>query len=101
MPERYLFYTKQSKTVRYTNRFHGGLKVLKNNINDDFFLQRCEEMERMDRELNELTNERNALLGHNTSLEGQLTELKEEIRCLYKHNFLFTNVFWFVHRQET
>ena len=58
-------------------------------------------MERMDRELNELTNERNALLGHNTSLEGQLTELKEEIRCLYKHNFLFTNVFWFVHRQET
>jgi hypothetical protein len=44
------------------------------------FFQRCEEMERMDRELNELTNERNALLGQNTSLEGQLTELREEIR---------------------
>jgi hypothetical protein len=37
-------------------------------------------MERMDRELNELTNERNVLLGQNTSLEGQLAELKEEVR---------------------
>jgi hypothetical protein len=37
-------------------------------------------MERMDRELNELTNERNALLGQSTSLEGQLAELREENR---------------------
>lgn len=44
------------------------------------FFQRCEEIEKMDRELNELTNGRNALLGQNASLEGQVAEMKEEIR---------------------
>ena len=34
----------------------------------------------MDRELNELTNERNELLSQNTVLEGDVIELKEEIR---------------------
>ena len=34
----------------------------------------------MDRELNELTNERNELLSRNTVLEGHVIELKEEVK---------------------
>lgn len=37
-------------------------------------------MEQISQELNDLTNEKNELLEQNTTLEGQVIELKEEIR---------------------
>lgn len=46
----------------------------------------------MDRELNELTNERNELLGQNTVLEGHVIELKEEIRLVHDCTLYCTSI---------
>ena len=73
-----IFLKERMKQFLMQNGSFLGLTVVLNYQGDLF--QRCEEMERMDQELNELTNERNALLGQSTSLEGQLAELKEENR---------------------